>query len=397
MILKKYKLSFRLTRIATGSILFVISSLFAELGPQILWSQEFGGFAFYDIVKTSNGTFTAVGDMDMPINGCNLWLMNFNDTGKILWSKNHERNGYIFAENAQVLPDNGYIAGTTLQSTLRDGFSRMLIFRLKENGDTLWTFLGRDSCNEYTHMVVSTKDNGFLIVGTSDFYSHAISNTLLVKLDEHGDTLWSRHFESGSYFNSAYRAIELSDSGFMMVGLIRTDTTAYMKAIWMLRLNSRGDTLYTRRVEENKHSVYLNALKKTPDNGFVIVGAIGNIDSSQRSSAWGYVEEDTMFILKLNFSGEKEWMKKYSDALWSSGQSIEITPDGGFIVCGTRTKGTIDSLHKNLCLVRLNAQGDVIWLQNYRDTTRNDAVGDAIIYAGGNRYIAVDPKNWTGT
>ena len=376
-------------------LLVVFSSLFAQLGPQILWSQEFGGFGFYDIVKTSNGTFTAVGDMDMPVSGSNLWLMNFNDTGKILWNKSYGDNGYIISEKIQLLPDKGYIAGTTRWSANNSSFDRIWIFRLKENGDTLWTFLGRDSCSESANMVVPTKDNGFLMVGASNYYNTNKTNAFFLKLDTHGDTLWSRFYGS-PYWDRAYRAIELSDSGFMVLGYTQINNSAQKADIWLLRLNARGDTLYTRKMGRHDYSVYPNDIKKTPDNGFVAVGAISNIDSSQRASSGGYLEEDTMFVLKLNAMGEKEWLKKYGNAIWSRGQSIEITPDGGFIVCGTIDLGTKDTPKCALWLVRLNPQGDVVWSQNYRDTLRSSTFGDAIIYAGGNRYIVSGEKNDTG-
>jgi hypothetical protein len=369
------------------SLLILASFPLAQPSPQLLWSKTYPPYRFMDITRTSVGTYTLLGEKktpDLP----QLWVMGIDSTGNTLWERAFgDTIDELYAQDIRVTTTNdGYIvAGNKWNRNLE----HFWILRLNQNGDSIWScsLKGRDSAYEFMASVIATNDSCFLGVGSSNFPGLGKVRVFITKINARGDTLWTRYL-GGQYGASGNDVVPLSDGGFMVAGLAQDSSAAGMKEdFWMLRLNGQGDTLWTRKMGDKNDQLSLTRMKQTPDNGFIVTGTESNIDTNQRDVDGAFSRNDTLFVLKLNSNGEKQWKMKFDKADQSEGYSIDVTPDSGYIICGTSDSGDhIKGVTSQLLLMRLNSQGTMLWSETYGSGYYNS--GNAVVHSVGDKYVA---------
>ncbi|MNH82994.1 Bacterial Ig-like domain (group 2) [compost metagenome] len=103
----------------------------------------------------------------------------------------------------------------------------------------------------------------------------------------------------------------------------------------------------------------------TPDGGYIVAGDFTGTDPSSYGITQAY-------ILKVNASGQKEWEQKveHGDAEYTYAYKAVPTKDGGYIVSGA-TKNYDGKPHNVVYLIRLNADGSVVWEKEYGDGYTN--------------------------
>jgi hypothetical protein len=127
----------------------------------------------------------------------------------------------------------------TAATVCASGECKIMVIRLDETGDTLWTKnYGQSGCNEYSSAIRRTPDGDYVILGMSFCTNRRIDDIILIKIDENGDTLWTKIYTSGIY-NSIYSIIATPDGGFAFTGTIY-DPQAHRYDTWIVRLGSEA-------------------------------------------------------------------------------------------------------------------------------------------------------------
>ena len=113
----------------------------------------------------------------------------------------------------------------------------------------------------------------------------------------------------------------------------------------------------------------------TADNGFIYTGWVQNGGDNK-----------SVLIGKVNATGDLAWQKVIdSDPLSSeSGEKIQSSPDGGYIVVGYSDDGN------KAYLLKLNAAGDTTWTQKYGG---NGTKGRAVANVPGGGYLVTGEDN----
>jgi hypothetical protein len=126
------------------------------------------------------------------------------------------------------------------------------------------------------------------------------------------------------------------------------------------------DTLWTRTFGGAGDDVP-RAIRQTADGGYVIAGLTTSFGNGQ----WD------IWVIKLNASGESVWQRTYGGAYDDAGNDIRQLPDGGYVVAGGRwpTSAIIERSH----ILRLDADGDSLWMQMYGDTVSQTCKGVAAL------------------
>jgi outer membrane protein assembly factor BamB len=204
--------------------------------------------------------------------------------------------------DVRTVPSGGYIASGTYSG-------RGWLARLNEDGDTAWTRSFGDSAS-FTHLdaVTPTTDGGYAAVGSIGVQGQG-ERTLFVRTDANGTELWRKE---GTLPQDAARpvcVIEQSDGGFLIsgVGLIRT--------------NSNGDTLWTRGYPFG----WGFDLCPAPEGGFYGAG-----DSIDR-----FPGPQNIVTARFNADGETLWKRTFHDETVQHRWHIAAAPDGGCVVLGT--------------------------------------------------------------
>jgi hypothetical protein len=138
----------------------------------------------------------------------------------------------------------------------------------------------------------------------------------IVKIDSNGDTLWTRVY-GNNLEDVGYGVCSTSDGGYIVTGYINGTGQWTAGDLWLLKTDANGDTLWAKVYgtggEDFGFDVY-----ETPDGGYVIAGRYAN----------------DMWLLRTDASGDTIWTMKYGGSGVESALALSMTSDGGYIIGG---------------------------------------------------------------
>jgi len=133
------------------------------------------------------------------------------------------------------------------------------------------------------------------------------------------------------------------------------------------------------------NSEYSHDLKLLPDGGYVIVGET----RSQNGDVSGnHSNQNDMWLVRTDAFGNLLWEKSLGGTLNEIGYSIQLTTDGGFILCGSAESNNFDvsGNHglKDVWLVKTDSLGNIEWQKCYGGT--NNETGNKVILTNDGGY-----------
>jgi len=320
--------------------------------PATLWTRtygsldnDYGGAA----IQLESGGYAIVGER-----GFDTWLLKIDELGDTLWTKMLQP--WITASEIQQTNDGGYIiVGTTIDAVL---------IKTDSMGNVLWwQYYGTPLGEMYAFSVKQTADNGYVMVGRAHPYIGDVCGWVL-KTDSLGFAEWGDSFDgycgyeiqlatdsgyivaggssTGTPGGGAY-IIKYSPSGLPVwqkvyggagtvlaaaVSICPTSDQGYILAsrvsgdrqynLWLLKLNSLGDTLWTRFYQVSGYYDWSISIRQTYDNGFIFGGSSVDI-----------------YLMKTDSLGNILWTNTYGGANYESMGSVEICSDKGYIIAGS--------------------------------------------------------------
>jgi hypothetical protein len=127
-------------------------------------------------------------------------------------------------------------------------FTLILLFPVvasaQNPGDTLWTRIYGGNSYEMGYAVTPTEDGGFLAVGLTASYGAGSADFWLVRTDAWGDTLWTKVY-GWNREEIAWDVHPTFDGGYIVTGHT-SSTTTETSSIWLMKITSGGDSLWTR-------------------------------------------------------------------------------------------------------------------------------------------------------
>lgn len=151
---------------------------------------------------------------------------------------------------------------------------------------------------------------------------------------------------------SFYDLESLSDHGFATLGFLN-DTFNGSEG-QLLRFDCTGKILWGKRLGFSGSPTNTNAgIVETPEGDIVFSFNLGT----------GFFRA-SILVGRISKDGQTKWMKRIGNST-EFGRDIVQTPDGGFVIVGsTATHGT-DNLADDIYLVKLDADGNVLWSRTY--------------------------------
>ncbi len=138
---------------------------------------------------------------------------------------------------------------------------------------------------------------------------------------------------------------------------------------------------YGSYLDDNGYDV-----KPAGDGGYVIVG------SSQREGR----KNDMILIRVDKYGNQFSWSPEYfGDTLDDAAYSVRVLADGGFIIAGYMTVNTSGTPVKNAALIRTDAEGKILW-QNQYGGLRNTVAKSVITKETGGFIFAGNTENLSG-
>ncbi|MEO0078168.1 MAG: hypothetical protein ABIK86_04115 [candidate division WOR-3 bacterium] len=279
-------------------------------------------FQTYCVRQTSDRGYIVLGYTNAYSYDAVLW--RFDSSGHELWQEHYGGSGteadYLF-EVAET-PDNGFIA----TGHRYDGSDHNLyLLKTDSAGRVDWERLyGRPEFYERGEAVINTADGGYAVVGIQG------NGIWLLRLNQDGDTLWTRGFGSG--VSSATSLLQMPDSGFVFAGYV---ARGLYSDGYIARTRANGDTVWTRKVGTYELDEKFCSVASTADGGFVCGG-------------WHYPNPNDIntWLVRFNSAGDTLWAASYgNDTTDDYCYSAREVSTDGYILCGRtdwQTAGRFD-------------------------------------------------------
>jgi len=251
--------------------------------------------------------------------------------------------------------------------------------------DTLWIRTYGGTHNDGFRSAIATSDGANLAVGYTYSFGPAYSNVFAVKVDDNGDTLWTRTY-GGAGMDYGYSVCETADSHYVITGYT-TSFGAGTEDVYVIKIDAQGDTVWTRTYGGPE-----------PDEGRGICATSdGCVVVTGRTDSYGEGNND-LYLLKLDADGDTLWTRVFGSTRLDWGTAVCLTQDGNYASCGSSDEFTGDL---NLYLVKVDTAGTLLWENHYGGTGYNEpdwatdieAVADTELIVSGNTAIELrDPS-----
>lgn len=220
--------------------------------------------------------------------------------------------------------------------------------------------------------VQQTSDGGFIIAGQTNSFGAGQWDIYLIRTDAQGNGLWSKTF-GGPADENGNAVQQTSDGGFIIAG--QTNSFGAGKYdVYLVKTDAQGNTLWSKTFGSAEDDI-ASSVKQTTDGGYIIVGTTGAIYSSR-------VHSD-VYLIKTDPNGNAIWTKTYSESSINYGNSVQQTPDGGYIIAGT----TFDfsSMRSAAYTVKTDHNGNILWTKTFEDSS-HDITSTSVQLTSDNGY-----------
>jgi hypothetical protein len=210
--------------------------------------------------------------------------------------------------------------------------------------DTLWTHTYGGNGYEIGACVLETRDGGFAVVGSTNSCGAGDYDLLLLKTDAAGTQIWQKTFGTEGWDGGNFIR-ETQDGGFILVG---TSHNGNDGDVYLVRTNSAGDSIWSRTFGGAGYDDG-RCVRQTSDGGFILTGC---------TTLSGTAGKD-VYLIKTNAQGDEIWSRTFGGDYDDVGNSLLITPDGGYLIVGyTYLDGTDNC---DVYLIKTDAAGHSVW------------------------------------
>ncbi|MBU0507481.1 T9SS type A sorting domain-containing protein [bacterium] len=290
-----------------------------------LWTRTYGAgitnVAFSVQQTTDDGYVLAGFTLSFVTSSYDFYLVKTNGQGDTMWTRAYGGGSDDRAWSVQQTTDRGYIVAGGAAS-FGAGSHDFYLVKTNSQGDTMWTRTYGGSDWDDALSVHQTADGGYIIAGSTESFGAGGGDFYLVKTDSLGDTLWTRTF-GGSSWDCANSVQQTTDGGYIVAGYTQSFGAGWAD-FYLVRTNSFGDTLWTHSYGGTGRDEACSVQQAT-DGGYVVAGWTDSFGA-------GFSD---FYVVKTNSRGDTLWTRTYGGNNWDYGNSVQQTADAGYIFAGS--------------------------------------------------------------
>ena len=191
---------------------------------------------------------------------------------------------------------------------------------------------------------------------------------------------WSKTF-GGVDGESGQSVQQTSDGGYIITG----ETYSYgtgSSDLWLVKTDTVGTQMWSKTFGGADYD-YGSSVQQTSDGGYIITG---------ETYSYGTGSFD-LWLVKTDAVGTQMWSKTFGGVADDSGQSVQQTSDGGYIITGYTYSYSVGE--DDLWLVKTDASGTQVWSKTFGgagydwgDSVQQTSDGGYIITGGTESYGA---------
>jgi hypothetical protein len=353
----------------------IVPTVLYAQAPDTLWTKTYGGTGDdygYSVQQTSDGGYIIAGWTESFGAGqSDVYLIKTDSFGDTLWTKTYGGSENDEGYSVQQTTDGGYIIVGSTHSFGAGGYYDVYLIKSDSMGDTIWTMTYGGISADYGYSVQQTTDSGYIIVGWTNSFGVLGPDVYLLKTDSLGDTLWTKTY--GGYESDVGRSVKQTPDGGYIIAGQSFSFSGFFPNLYLIKTDSLGDTVWWRTygVLHGYDAGY--SIQLTPDGGYIVAGYTDSI---------GYPYHD-VYLIKTNSLGNALWARAYGGSDEDIGYTVSLTADDGYIIAGeTESFGAGE---EDVYFLKIDSMGDTIWTMTYGGT--DDDYGYSVQQTSDSSYI----------
>jgi len=238
------------------------------------------------------------------------------------------------------------------------------------------------SNHDSAYSMQQTSDGGYIIVGSSMSNDGDVtdnqggSDYWVVKLSITGSLQWQKSL-GGDLFEWAHSTKQTTDGGYVILGESYSNNGDVSgnngeSDYWIVKLSSTG-VLQWEKTLGGSGIDSGQSIQQTSDGGYIVAGFSASNDGDVTNN---HGSED-YWVVKLSTTGDIQWEKTLGGSSYDLATSIQQTSEGGYIVAGmsSSNNGDVSGNHGNLdyWIVKLNSTGNIVWQKSLGGTEADKA------------------------
>ncbi|MDD4651505.1 MAG: VWA domain-containing protein, partial [Methanothrix sp.] len=282
--------------------------------------------------------------------------------------------------DVQVSSDGGYVI-TGHTSSYGVGGMDIWLIKTDSAGKEIWSRAFGGDGNEFATSIQKTDDGGYVITGITSSFGAGEKDLWLIKTDAQGREEWDKTF-GGSWDDGGFSVQQTADGGY-----IATGATGSMgpSTIWLVKTDRLGDEEWERTLDLQEDVGQISTgsfVEQAGDGGYIVAG-----DSSKGS----------IILIKTDSQGGKQWEKIFGGSAIdrttvSVNSRVLLTTDGGYLIEGSKSSEGSEGM--DLWLIKTDFAGNVIWSRTYGG--EGDDYGTSVQQAADGGYIIVGHTSSSG-
>jgi len=277
----------------------------------------------------------------------------FNSFSQVKFQKTYKIYGESTAGWSVLTNDGaGYFFGLgTIDATITQ--YDFCLAKMNLYGDTLWTKIYAGNGNDGANRLYEDINGSIQTIGSTYSFGSGSADIYLLKLNSVGDTLWTKAI-GNPYYNIGINSLKLSDGNFMILAL--TDSIGVgLNDCGLIKIDSSGNILWNKFYDGGGAEGSLTGIAPMTDGGFVLSGS---------TKSYGAGDYDT-YVIRTDSLGNIIWAKTYGGSLGEGGASITKCADG--VVVANATNGFGQGGY-DIYVVKLDFNGNIMWAKTYGTT-----------------------------
>ncbi len=375
-------------KILKSTFLLLSTFIFSQV-PTIDWQKTFGGSEDdygYALLATSDNylivggqTSSSDGTITENLGGWDAWLIKYDADGNEIWKNAYGGSDWDVIWNIKETLDGNYIFFAISGSVDGDiennlGETDFWIVKINTDGEIIWKKNYGGSGLEDGGEVLSTSDNGYILIGSSSSNDgnfpdgNGDFDYAIIKIDGTGEVEWSKSF-GGSELDMALNGIVDEEDNILVTGFSYSSDGDFNENrgsgdIWVLKLNPEGNLMWKKNIGGSAYEQSYCIQQIV--NGNYLVGINSSSDDIDFDENYGGSD---VWLFELNTGGEILNKKHYGGSLSEVPMEMDELPNGDLVIAGTTysSNGDISQNHGNgdFWFVKLNQEGEILWEKNY--------------------------------
>lgn len=254
--------------VPTQSALENVYLLKISASGDLLWSKQYGSSTASErgkaIVKGVDGGYVIVGSIKEGTQD-DILLTKVDEQGNEQWTKRYGGDKFDDA-NAITAFENGYVFVGATDNLTPGAFDHdIIMYRVNNVGDTIWTNRISTPEIEEAYDVITTKDNRIVVVGVQSNNGDAY----IAKFSANKQEIWHNAYK-GALGDEAHAVTELSDGSLVVAGF--TEESGSNIDALLAKFSASGSQIWASRLGEKNKPEILEDIVATQEGGFAAAG-----------------------------------------------------------------------------------------------------------------------------